>query len=81
MPIPILPYEIRPGELYGAGVVGPGRRDRVKTAAGGTTLYESLQHECCATTLALKLQATVWQWRACNLAAVGCQYELNQFPP
>jgi hypothetical protein len=77
----LLPYEICPGELYGAGVVGPGRRDRVKAAAGRTTLYESLQHECFATTLALKLQSAVWQRRTRNLAAVGCQYELNQLPP
>ena len=77
----ILLYEIRPGELYGAGVVGPRRRNCVQTAAGRTTLYEGLQHECCATTLALKLQPAVWQGRASNLAAVGCQYELNQFPP
>jgi hypothetical protein len=78
---PILPDEIRTGELDGAGVVGPGRRDRVKTAAGGTTLYEGLQHECFTATVALKLQAAVWQGRARHLAAVGCQYELDQFPP
>jgi len=69
--------ELSSGELDGAGIVGPGRRNGMDAAAGRATLHEGAQHEALTASLAIQLHAAVWQRRERHLSAMGCKNKLN----